>query len=225
MLFAGLDQTIVEMAGTPVPEAVAWAPSARGSTALVVELEGARALTVGWGLAAAGYRPVPLFNTSHGRQAVVNVLPALLLLRPGAEVLLQTPLPDDAPPAFLIDAGRNPRGARPRPRDYDNRWVVFPQDFPSANFLRAAGIEEVVLVSLATAPAEDLAHVLLRWQMAGLRIALLNPDTAHAQAEPIEVRRPSLFRQIWARALVMAGLRRNAAGGFGGMVPEPSSHG
>lgn len=209
----------------PVPQTVAWAPPARGGTALVVELEGARALTVGWGLAAAGYRPVPLFNTSHSRQSVVNVLPALLLLRPVAEALLRTPLRDEAPPAFLIDAGRNPSTARPRPRDYDNRWVVFPQDFPSANFLRAAGIDEVVLVSLATAPAEDLAHVLLRWQTGGLRIALLNPDAASPRAEPITVRRPSRFRQVWARALVMAGLRRNAAGGFGGIVPDPSSSG
>ncbi|HEX2678714.1 MAG TPA: hypothetical protein VHM19_18805, partial [Polyangiales bacterium] len=38
-------------------------------------------------------------------------------------------------------------------------------------------------------------------------------------------RRPGWFGAIFARALVLSGLRRSSAGGFGGIVPVPSEGG
>jgi hypothetical protein len=38
----------------------------------------------------------------------------------------------------------------------------------------------------------------------------------------MEVDRPSAFRSLFYRALTLVGLRRNSAGGFGSIVPQPS---
>ena len=108
------------------------------------------------------------------------------------------------------------------PGRFDNRWAVFPQDFPSASFLMSNGVRAVVLGQrLADEPQRDLAHVLLRWQEAGIQI-LLGALQRDASPEPIRVSRPGQFRALWYRALVLAGLRRNSAGGFGAVVPVPS---
>jgi hypothetical protein len=41
----------------------------------------------------------------------------------------------------------------------------------------------------------------------------------------VTVAKPKRFRSIWYRLLAIAGLRRNSAGGFGSVVPQPSSSG
>jgi hypothetical protein len=65
-------------------------------------------------------------------------------------------------------------------------------------------------------PHEDLAHVLLRYQEAG--IAILSAAT-DGGAEPITIAKPNNFGRFWYRALALAGLRRNSAGGFGAVIP------
>jgi len=202
-----------------------WLPPANGRTAIVANLPGPDAVRWGVALAATGYQPVPLFNTSPGPAATIDVRPILTLLSVGAGVLQETRLPAEAPPAFLIDAQRTGGGLRPLPGDFDNRWVVFPQDFPSATYLQRHGVSDVLLLQSATPYiADDLCHVLLRWQTAGLtiRMALINlPDGP----QDLRVRRPLGFGWLWYRLLVAFGLRRNSAGGFGAVVPLPSSGG
>ena len=39
---------------------------------------------------------------------------------------------------------------------------------------------------------------------------------------PVSVPRPSAFKSAVRRLFAMLGFKRNAAGGFGGMIPEPS---
>jgi len=77
----------------------------------------------------------------------------------------------DAPPAFILDSLRL-KGTNPVREDmFDNRWMVFPQDFPSAKFLAEQKIRRVTLVQTEkTHPQEDLSHALLRWQEAGIEI-------------------------------------------------------
>src|SRR5690242_6320869 len=70
---------------------------------------------------------------------------------------------------------------------------------------------------------EDLAHVLLRWQDAGIRILAVGPGDT--QPRPFTAKKPSWFRRVWYRAIVVAGLRRNNAGGFGGVIPKASGGG
>jgi hypothetical protein len=102
---------------------------------------------------------------------------------------------------------------------------VTPQDFPSANLMLSRGIGEVIVVQDEDRPPlEDLAHVLLRWQKAGIRIRGLNVKTSRGP-EDITVKEPSMFRKAWYRVRALAGFRRNAAGGFGGVIPVPSAGG
>jgi len=203
---------------------VTWAPEPHEHAALVVDLPGGQAMRTGLALAARGYRPVPLFNTCHSHSAVVPMEPILELLTRSAPYLAGLFLADDAPPAFLLDADRMRGTATPRPGLFDNRWLVFPQDFPSANFLQGHAANSVLLVqAYAGQPQSDLAHVLLRWQQAGLRLQIVAPGSGVSGPQPLQVQRPRLFRWVWHRALASLGLRRNSAGGFGAVVPTPSS--
>lgn len=195
------------------------------STAFVLDLPGAQSVELGLSLARAGYRPVPLFNTADHPAAVVNVRLVLDQLRAGAEEIQRLPVRPGEPPAFLLDSERGT--GSPSPGKFDNRWLVFPQDFPSATFLLSQGIRRVVLLQRASPsgqPQEDLAHVLRRWQEAGVEIFLQDP-AVDEPPRPLVVERPSRFRGLAYRAFALFGLKRNSAGGFGSIIPVPSAGG
>jgi len=173
--------------------------------------------------AERGFRPVPLFNTTLGPgnnlHDVAAVLGSLVVL---ADQLAALRLPLDAPPAFLIDSGR--LQGKPAPATYDNRWMVFPQDFPSARALRAGGIESVILIRRDDTPMQpDLRAVLRYWKRDGVASTLLDPSTG--------ARREATFDASFLGLLTdhmfswFSGLRRNSAGGFGGVVPTPTATG
>jgi hypothetical protein len=194
-------------------------------TVFVVDMPGEKPVEIGMALARTGYRPVPLFNTAYHQLAIVPVYPILKRLRDGADELQGLAIPPDAPPAFLLDARRLEPGVPPQPGKFDNRWAVFPQDFPSANFLLANNIRRVVVLQedrLHGTPRIDLAHVLLRWQEAGVEIYVQDPDGG-MPPRLVQVEKPSAFRSLFYRALTLAGLRRSSAGGFGSVIPIPSS--
>jgi len=200
------------------------------TTALIIDLP--RATSVDYGIAAArlGFWPVPLFNCAYNIGAVLDVRPMVTKLQSGAEELTRANVPFDAPPAFLVDSKRMDPDVPLFPGNFDNRYLMLPQDFPSAGFLKSHGISRVLWIR--TAPGEirfdrslkeDLAHVLRRWQEGGLEI--LEWHLGNAEARHIDVPKPSYFRNVFQRALATMGLRRNNAGGFGGIIPQPSSGG
>ena len=195
------------------------------STAFILDLPGAQSVELGLALARAGYQPVPLFNTADHPAAVVSVRPVLDQLKAGAEEVRGLGTSPGAPPAFLLDSGR--RAGAPGPGRFDNRWIVFPQDFPSATFLLSQGIHRVVLLQPRTPadqPQEDLAHVLRRWQEAGVEIYLQDPSVDEPP-RPLTVQRPSSFRNLAYRAFALFGLKRNSAGGFGSIIPVVAAGG
>jgi hypothetical protein len=210
---------------------IAWAPAIDSRTAVLLDLPGSNSVWYGTALSQRGYRPVPLYNGVRGpvmsmsTSALVSVDAIILALHQVGETMAKLQLPANAPPVFLLDSARFAGASSVTPGRFDNRWWIFPQDFPSANFLLSRGIRSVVLgQAQATGPHRDLAHVLLRWQEAGIQILACSVDDA-LQPSPITVERPANFRSLWYRALVLAGLRRNSAGGFGAVVPEPNSGG
>jgi hypothetical protein len=220
-------------AEVPLPD-VSWAPPAAERSAVVVDVQGADSAWYGLALAQRGYRPVPLYNASPSpypetASARVDLRLIMDVLLSQARRLRDMPIPDDAPPVFMIDSlrlaeGRMPDGWYELPH-YDNRWVVLPQDFPSANLLLSSGIRQVLLVQdREGAPKNDLAHVLLRWQQAGIAITAKNVRTPDP-ANPIVVSKPSRFKRLWYVAMVLVGLERNSTGGFGGVLPEAGSGG
>jgi hypothetical protein len=224
VLFAQMEDQTESAVPQPQPD-VSWAPPVAAGWALVLDLPGHEAITTGLSLAAVGYRPVPVLNVCTGPGEVIPLGSTLLALRWGAERLRELTLPPTAPPAFLLDSRRAGVGGPPIPGQFDNRWQVFPQDFPSADALRKGGVQGVLLVQReGRAPRTDLAHVLRRWEEAGLQLHSYDL-TDPGKPQPLSVEQPSYFRAVWYRALAMLGLRRNMRGGFGDTVPRPGSHG
>jgi len=161
--------------------------------------------------------PVHFGSSASKSASVVDMRGLLLALCQGAARLREMRLAPDAPPAFLLDSKRMTIVSPPVEGAFDNRWMVFPQDFPSGHYLREYAIRRVVFVhdTFQTQPQEDLAHVLLRWQEDGIAIESKSARFGEAPV-PIKVNRPYRFRSAWYRALATLGLRRNDAGGFGG---------
>jgi hypothetical protein len=195
---------------------------AEGETALVLDLPGPVALALALEHAAS-FQPVPLFNSCPGPGALIDNEPIRAGLSEGAAELRGRTPSNTATPAFVLDSRRTEGLAKSG--SFDNRWVVFAQDFPSAARLLSGGVRRALLVQDGRRePRSDLAHVLLRWQEAGLEILALDL-AGEALPGAIVVPRPSRFRGLGYRLLVAFGMRRSSAGGFGGVVPAHSAGG
>jgi len=204
-----------------------WAPDADPEQALIVDIPGEEAILYGVRLARLGYWPVPLFNGCPGPKrrsrlsSTLDVRPMMTELLRGAGRLRTITTHPLAPPAFLLDS-RRIKGGRPAPGEFDNRWVVLPQDFPSAAYLATWNIRRALLIQTAGGqPQSDLAHVLRRWQNGGIRI-LVKQLVSKEPPRETQVTRPSWFRSVCRVAGALMGLRRNSTGGFGAPVPIPS---
>ncbi len=196
---------------------------------IVVDLEGVESVRKGLALARSGYRPVPLFNgaleESAEMVASINVRPMMRALWKGAGELREMELSLDAPPAFLLDSRRRMGEVAPGPGVFDNRWISFPTDFPSARVLMERGILRAVVVMRESAfPAADLAHTLLRWQEAGMEILVMQLGVDESPRR-MEVKEPSRFRWAMYQFLEMVGFRRRVLGGFGGRLAESGGGG
>jgi hypothetical protein len=213
-------------------------PPADGKTAVVIDMPSATGATLALRLAnERGYRPVPLYNavpapfhadtlamyTKAG--VAIDMHDILESLRAWADELAALHLPPEAPPAFILDARRRGAGWSPTPGHFDNRSVSLPTDFPSATFLQSRGVRNALLIQpVGLGQAQpDLAHTLRRWQDGTVDLSLYEIDAPQRFVRPLDVPKPSWFGHVWHNVLVLAGLRRNAMGGFGGFLPVPSS--
>jgi hypothetical protein len=240
VLFAHLDVSAASVAFTETAMDASWAPVPNEKVALVLDLPGAEGVLAGIALAARGYRPVPLYNAipmpavtflaamdpvASMRFAAVNVAPILNALKYGAGQLAEMRLPNDAPPAFLLDANRAGDGRRMSEGEFDNRSISFTTDFPSANYFAAHGIERVMLVQKDRADLRpDLAHSLRRWQEAGFVLERKRLDTP-GSPERFEIPRPSWYGTMFQRVIASLGLRRSSSGGFGAWIASSSAGG
>ena len=216
--FMNLEQIAFE--DLMVPQAD-WATQSDPTAAIIVDLPGKDSVLEGFALARRGYRPVPLYNgvcySSVSTRMAVPMREIGAALFDCARELSTLRLPHDAPPVFLLDSNR--METRALPGDYDNRWSVFAQDMPSASYLVSKGINKVIVRSDKI--RDDLEHVLYRYQSLGLMIYKQDGE----DLREITVSKPSKFKSMLYRFSVIMGLKRNPAGGFGGMVPEPGSGG
>lgn len=188
-------------------------------------MPGAMSLRCGLELAKRGFRPVPLYNSEPGPAAhdraslytkenfaLLNVRPILSLIWHNAEWLQSLQLPSNAPPAFLLDANRYLQinsGAiladanqyppiRRRPNYFDNRWLVFFNDFPSSKFLAGQGLKRVIVIQREKTIRRDLAEAIRLWQTNGLSIELLS-FPADTPSSTYVVKPPSLFERLTLR--------------------------
>lgn len=210
-----------------------WMNSYRMDTAVIVNLPGGESVEMGMQLASYGFRPVPLYNCTNGPQAVVDVAPIMLALAANTAMIHSMSLPPEAPPAFLIDSMRNNTRETPKYGQFDNRWMIFPQDFPSGTFLKSQGIRRVLVIQNVTKNiisatfAGDLYEVLQRWHNDGLEILMKDVDSV----EPPAPTRFSPLARIRFTTIALAltllafASKRSSAGGFGRVIPHPGSGG
>jgi hypothetical protein len=201
---------------------------------MIFDLPGGEAVRLGMTFVSAGFRPIPVYNAlpwvegsgfllANDHPPVVNMVDVVEALRVATPELARARLPDDAPPIFLLDANRRRAMGPTRPGSFDNRSICFPTDFPSANLLLGCGMTRVILVRRDNdKPESDLAHTLRQWQDAGLPIELKRLDQP-APPHVIDVPKPSWYRSLLYRAGELLDFRKNTLGGFGGVLPEPSS--
>ncbi|MCL2797117.1 MAG: hypothetical protein FWD58_03575 [Firmicutes bacterium] len=210
-------------------------------TAVILDFPSAFGITEAMELAGLGYRPVPLYNgvpAASGSTVKVNAIfsgaPAVSsvvntfeiekALFWGAEELRKLNIKRDAPPVFMLDSNRTKESAVYHKNhyagEYDNRWCVFPQDFPSAKFLSAQGIKRIVLRSDRV--RDDLSYVLHNYQTVGIKTYIL--FASETLSEQI-IKKPSRFKRAFFRLLVTLKLKRNATGGFGGVIADMSEGG
>lgn len=208
-------------ASLEIPE-VNWISFAEHNKMIIVDLPGKSGVEEGLGLAKIGYRPVPLYNgvnAPSSESMIVDVQKIAVALYKGAEILNSLSLRNDAPPVFLLDSERM-NGKEKEPGKYDNRWCIFPQDMPSADFILGRGIKEIIVRSSRI--QNDLSHILCRYQERGIKIHICSfTEPMHE----VKVQKPSQFRSLLYRFQVTMGLSRNASGGFGCKIPEAMESG
>jgi hypothetical protein len=183
--------------------------------ALVIDLPAVRSIDLGMALVAHGHRPVPLFAGGAGAPPHHTIHDVARRIAAGARELASALLPPDAPPAFLLDASRLEDVV---PEVYSARAPLFPQDFPGARCLLEHDIDRAILVSTRRTPAEDLRHVLARWQLGGVRIESCPLGSASPRALELEI--PSDLGSLTRRALSVWTAVRGVSGGFGGVLPD-----
>ena len=83
----------------------------------------------------------------------------------------------------------------------------------------------VLYQAVSDSPQADLAHTLLRWQEAGLTIAVGTIEDGDSLPKDDERSiGPRGFRNFWQRIIATIGLRDGIRlGGFGGTLPMPSN--
>src|SRR6266700_314203 len=230
VLFAFMDAVFEVSPARAISFESGWVPAA-GDAAIIVDLPGDDGVLWGMHLARSGYRPIPLYNAlpfplgmkmsvlRSRPQTTVNVELILAALYRETTTLQQIPMSKEAPPAFLLDADRRIACVDPEPGCFDNRSVCFSTDFPSAEYLLAQGIRNVIIVQKNTTVNGDLVQTLLSWQGAGIQLYRKKSGDA-APPSSVVMERPSFLRSLLYRIGVSLRLRRGEMGGFGGIVPS-----
>lgn len=209
-----------------------WPESYMGSqSAVVVDLPGAESIRYGIALAKRRYRPIIINNASPGpsrrdmilgatSNSTYNLLALANEICATRSILQALNLPPNAPPAFILDSRRLKGDQAMRKVLFDNRWMVFPQDFPTASYLTERGIKKVMVVQeMLSRPQRDLADVLLHWQRSGIQIFLKEALGNNLPSEII-ISAPNQFTEFIQDLLTSVGLREESIGGFGSTVGD-----
>ncbi len=120
---------------------------AKPNTAIIVDLDGVESIKEGLSLAKLGYRPIPVFNgtdpTQNAQSTTDNTMIEQLLVW-GAQELINIEIPDNAPPAFLIDKNRLNRYKTER-GIFDNSWDLYHQDIPTYKYFLSNNIDTIIV--------------------------------------------------------------------------------
>ena len=172
---------------------IKYTNKASKSTAIVVDLPGYESVEEAIELAKIGYRPIPLYNGTTEQE---NAMPtsdnksAEIALIKGAIELAKIQLPNDAPPAFLLDTNRMIR-YKMNVSIFDNSWDIYNQDMPTAKYLIENGIKKVI-VRADKKIQKDLKKILYKYHAEGIDILFAKGDK---KPDRVTIRKPSKKEQ------------------------------
>jgi len=174
-----------------IPEIPADLQHYNSAVAYIIDLPGAAGVEAGLALAKAGLRPVPLFNGINersigGLREVVNNEPIVEAIQAGGDILKDLPLPDEAPPVFLLDYNRHNEPDQPFGM-YDNRWSLELDDMPAAEYMQNNGITRIVIWTIGVVH-KDLEPILDSYRDMGIEILTYSESTGlqTEKAAPVE---------------------------------------
>lgn len=220
VLFTGMTEKMKHINAFNIPQ-ISWISKALGDTMIILDLPDKSGVEEALALAKIGFRPVPLYNGVNGpRNNIIKVEELEKALFFGADELALININSDAPPVFMLDSRRLDKWYGEKYGLYDNRWSVFPQDFPSAAFIITQGITKVIV--RAQYLSTDLTYVLYNYQQRGIQIYICGDNGNIVETT---VYKPLGIKSFFHRFLVTLRLKRNSAGGFGGKIPESSGGG
>lgn len=202
--------------GAPPPE---WLTA---QTWTIIDLPGPRAVEVAaWLVTSAGVQPVCTFDHWPHPKGVLKPehILAELLRWAGTVAGARGRIAADAPPVWICDSDR--LGSRPgRPGEFDNRYYLDDSALPGETILRRAGITRIVYISPGTGelPVADLEGYLADLLRSGMELLHLRITELDPEPRPMSAPRTP-------RPPPREGFHRSSAGGFGTVVPEPSSGG
>jgi len=187
---------------------------------VILDLPGARSVAAAVRFIAGGFQPVCTFdNWPHQAGLIKTEIVLAQLLRYAAHVSdLRKYLTPASPPLWVCD--RNRLGERPaKVREFDNRYYLDDSILPAPETLRKNGIEQIVCVVPGPddKPREDLCAYFRDLRKDGFLQIYGSAFTDPALA---------LFRfpeAVFTIDFKQSGFKRNDAGGFGQLIPEPSS--
>lgn len=184
--FVAIDSNNRHLVDNWVNRKIVFIDNYENNTAIFIDLPGKESIEFGISLANIGYRPIPVFNgtnpqknisaisdNSHLESALIN----------GAIKLRNINLNKNANPAFLLDYYRTNR-YREKESIFDNSWDLYNQDVPTADFLKANGINKIIIVSSSI--QHDLKKMFLKFQRSGIKIYLTN---GYSEAKEITLRK------------------------------------
>jgi len=189
-------------------------------TLIFVDLPGPKSVALGSVLAVSGCDIVCTFNNWPHPKGLVRPEYVLSALLRYASWLGQnrSAFPTPAPVAWLCDQERF-SGYSGQPGQFDNRYYIEDSVIPGPKFLLERGITKVVYISEETNVIKaDLANHLYFYHKEGIRIGHVVAFPEGTLGEPSVIIPEK-------RNFSTTGFFRSSAGGFGGVIPQPSSGG
>jgi hypothetical protein len=188
----------------------------------ILDLPGPAAVEAAvWLIASGGCQPVCTFdNWPHPKGLLKPERILAELIRWASTVAAaRRGLAPGSPPLWICDSERL-GGLSGKPGEFDNRYYLDDSVLPGPALLKGAGIGKVVYLTLEknAAVVQDLEAYFADLLAAG--ITVLHAALADPWLEATRFSAPPT-----PRPLPTAGFHRSAAGGFGTVVPEPSSGG
>ena len=209
----------LEGAASASPLRTEWA--AKGSW-VILDLPGATSVAAAVRLIAAGFQPVCTFdNWPHPAGLIKAEVVLAQLLRYAAVVgEVRKYLTVESPPVWVCDRARL-GASRGRPREFDNRYYLDDSVLPSPDTLRRNGVERIVCVvpDAVDRPRDDLCAYFRDLRKLGFN-AIRGAAFSDPGLAPFD-----FPEEVFNISFKRSGYRRTDAGGFGVLIPEPSSSG